>query len=59
MAKTYQASLWSQMAEEAREVASRLHDGQLQLCVLTVADRYYALAKRAEARASRGEEEPE
>jgi hypothetical protein len=58
MAKTYQALLWSQMAAEARAVADRLHNDGLQLSVLAVAERYVALAKRAETLARRGDEEP-
>ena len=58
MAKTYQALLWSQMADEARAVADHLHDDELQHCVLAVAERYDALAKRAATLARRGDEEP-
>ena len=58
MNRTYQASLWSQMAEEARAVASRLHDDELRLHVRAVASRYEALAKQAEGRTSPGKEEP-
>lgn len=59
MAKTYQALLWSQMANEARAVADRLHDDELRPCVLAVAEHYDALAKRAETLARREEEEPD
>lgn len=49
VAKTYQALLWTQMADEARAAANHLSDEELRLCVLAVAEQYEALAKRAES----------
>ena len=57
MAMTYQTHLWTQMADQAREVAGRLHDDELQLCVLAVAERYDELAKRAEDLARRDDKD--
>jgi hypothetical protein len=59
MAKTdYQTLLWSQMANEARSVADRLVVDGLKQSVLAVAERYDALAKRAEMLARRRKVDP-
>jgi hypothetical protein len=57
MNKTYQASLWTQIADEARAVADRLRNNELRLRLLAVAERYQTLAKRAEAQSNGRNEE--
>ena len=49
MPASQQASLWSQMAEEARAIASRMQDPKLRLQMLAIAAGYEALSQRAEA----------
>ena len=44
-----QSAVWRGMADEARKVAARLHDPELQRQMLIIAASYEALARRTEA----------
>ncbi len=50
--------LLTQLAEQARDAATRIHDRDLQLQVLLVAARYMVLAKRAEKAETQGDGDP-
>jgi hypothetical protein len=44
-----QSAVWRGMADEARNVAARLHDAELRRQMLIIAASYEALARRSEA----------
>lgn len=50
MPPTYGTRHWLERAREAREMAARMLDGEAQKAMLSIADGYEKVAKRAEAR---------
>ena len=55
MERRYRSLLLTQLADQARDAATKIHDRDLQLQVLLVAARYMVLAKRAEKAEARQE----
>jgi hypothetical protein len=61
MAESYSATLWRQIAEEARAVAARMKSEELRRELFQMAQGYDALARLADVRADRhpgGDEAP-
>jgi hypothetical protein len=58
MITSYEATMLSRMAEEARSVANDMRDRGQKLYMLQIAARYAALAKRVESERPGADEAP-